>query len=359
MNRVAGGVAAQAAGMVDLAVPRLSAGEAHALSRIACHGARFDVRLGEPAVRWHCALTPCVHGDLADGEMESLQLQWAGTYIGLTVPRAAAAGWLAARLPRFSGVELPEPIAAAALEAMLEEVCRGMAGLDQQGPVRVARQGGTPPVQPHRWTLTVRAPDGGVWRAVLACDAWALQAVAAALDSVAPADGPVNPERVPVRLRADVGAASVTAGQLRTLRAGDVVLLAQYRVGDAGELWLSAGPSAIRVRAEHASFRVTQGWTPIMTEPATPDPGETPAQAEATLDTDQIPVRLTFDLGEREFTLAQLRSLHPGCTFDLERPIADGPVMVRANGLLLGSGRLVDIDGRIGVVLQSVRPGLA
>jgi len=96
-----------------------------------------------------------------------------------------------------------------------------------------------------------------------------------------------------------------------------------------------------------------------MTEPATPDPGETPAQAEATLDTDQIPVRLTFDLGEREFTLAQLRSLHPGCTFDLERPIADGPVMVRANGLLLGSGRLVDIDGRIGVVLQSVRPGLA
>lgn len=226
MNRVAGGAAAQAAGMVDLAVPRLSAGEAHALSRIACHGARFDVRLGEPAVCWHCALTPCVHGDLADGEMESLQLQWAGTYIGLTVPRAAAAGWLAARLPRFSGVELPEPIAAAALEAMLEEVCRGMAGLDQQGPVRVARQGGKPPVQPHRWTLTVRAPDGSVWRAVLACDAWALQAVAAALDSVALADGPVNPERVPVRLRADVGAASVAAGQLRTLRAGDVVLLA-------------------------------------------------------------------------------------------------------------------------------------
>ncbi|MGZ9895376.1 type III secretion system cytoplasmic ring protein SctQ [Bordetella bronchiseptica] len=359
MNRLTGGAAAQAAAMVELAVPRLSAGEAHALSRIACHGARFDVRLGEPAVRWHCALTPYLHGDLADAELESVQLQWAGTYIGLTVPRAAAAGWLAARLPRFAGVQLPQPIATAALEAMLEDVCRGMAGLDQQGPVRLAPLDGAPPLQPHRWTLTVRAPDGGVWRAAVACDAWALQAIAAALDSVAIADGPVSPERVPVRLRADVGAAFVAAGQLRTLRPGDVVLLAQYRVGDAGELWLSAGPNAIRVRAEHASFRVTQGWTAIMTEPATPDPGETPAQAGATLDTDQIPVRLTFDLGEREFTLAQLRSLHPGSTFDLERPIADGPVMVRANGLLLGSGRLVDIDGRIGVVLQSVRPGLA
>ena len=33
-------------------------------------------------------------------------------------------------------------------------------------------------------------------------------------------------------------------------------------------------------------------------------------------------------------------------------PLADGPVLVRANGALVGSGELVEIDGRIGVTLH-------
>ncbi len=83
-------------------------------------------------------------------------------------------------------------------------------------------------------------------------------------------------------------------------------------------------------------------------------PADAEAGAQTPFDIDAIPVRLTFELGERHLTLGELRQLQPGQSFDLERPLADGPVIVRANGALLGTGELVEIDGRIGVTLRSV-----
>jgi type III secretion protein Q len=67
-----------------------------------------------------------------------------------------------------------------------------------------------------------------------------------------------------------------------------------------------------------------------------------------------VPVRLTFELGERQLTLGELRLLQPGQTFDLARPLVEGPVVVRANGAWLGTGDLVEIDGRIGVTLRAL-----
>lgn len=90
-----------------------------------------------------------------------------------------------------------------------------------------------------------------------------------------------------------------------------------------------------------------------MTQTATPPE----AAAGEPLDVDAIPVRLTFDLGERTLTLAELRRLQPGETFDLQRPLADGPVMIRANGALVGTGTLVELDGRVGVTIGTLGKG--
>jgi type III secretion protein Q len=72
---------------------------------------------------------------------------------------------------------------------------------------------------------------------------------------------------------------------------------------------------------------------------------------------DDLPVRVSFDLGERSIPLHELQSLAPGYTFDLGRDLRRS-VQVRANGMLIGEGELVDIDGRLGVVVNTLLSGM-
>ena len=78
-----------------------------------------------------------------------------------------------------------------------------------------------------------------------------------------------------------------------------------------------------------------------------PENTNTPAGGNAA---DRIPVRLTFDLGERSLTVAELRELKPGYTFDLGRDVRRA-VSIRAQGQLIGEGELVEIDGTLGVAI--------
>ena len=54
-------------------------------------------------------------------------------------------------------------------------------------------------------------------------------------------------------------------------------------------------------------------------------------------------------------SLAQLKALQPGQTLALQRP-AQEYVTIRANGMPIGTGQLVDIDGRLGVAVGSLMP---
>ncbi|MDR1436405.1 MAG: FliM/FliN family flagellar motor switch protein [Puniceicoccales bacterium] len=65
-------------------------------------------------------------------------------------------------------------------------------------------------------------------------------------------------------------------------------------------------------------------------------------------DVGAIEVSLTFDLGTLRISLRDLESIKEGYSFTLERP-NDEHVAIRANGQPIGRGRLVNIDGRVGV----------
>ena len=67
----------------------------------------------------------------------------------------------------------------------------------------------------------------------------------------------------------------------------------------------------------------------------------------------RVPLRVTFDVGELRLTLADLESLQVGQALDLGRPLSEA-VQLRINGARVGLGELVDIDGRLGVVLRSL-----
>ena len=92
------------------------------------------------------------------------------------------------------------------------------------------------------------------------------------------------------------------------------------------------------------------------TEDATAESGET-GGANA-VDFEDLPVRLVFVAGEMEIPLRELHAAAPGYVFDLHQPV-DRHVEIRANGRTVGTGELVDIDGRVGVRVLTWLPAAA
>jgi len=70
---------------------------------------------------------------------------------------------------------------------------------------------------------------------------------------------------------------------------------------------------------------------------------------------DAIPMRVGFDLGARAMPLGDVRRLRQGQTVVLDCEVGTAPVSIRANGLCIGHGELVEIDGRLGVRIVSLR----
>ncbi|WCH23608.1 type III secretion system cytoplasmic ring protein SctQ [Aeromonas salmonicida] len=65
-------------------------------------------------------------------------------------------------------------------------------------------------------------------------------------------------------------------------------------------------------------------------------------------------VQVTFEVGRQTLDWHALTTLQPGSLIDLGTPI-DGEVRIISNGHLLGSGRLVEIQGRLGVRVESLK----
>ncbi len=72
---------------------------------------------------------------------------------------------------------------------------------------------------------------------------------------------------------------------------------------------------------------------------------------EPLTDLNQLPVQVSFEVGRQILDWHTLTSLEPGSLIDLTTPV-DGEVRLLANGRLLGHGRLVEIQGRLGVRIE-------
>ena len=353
---------------VSPTLPRLSGNEASARSLIARHGADLLLQVASSAAGsgegvstvWRLRFSAGVTQPVLDVATIHVRIEWAGARMSLALPELACRAWLEAALPGLDLDPLPPALLATAVEAMLADIATALGTVSASGPARVLGidpDGAGRLDGPHGWTLAVCSQSTGqTFFAALCTDALGLMVLAGVLSKLPAADNDLDVDSLPIRTSVTVGRAVLTAAELHSLQLYDVVMLDQYLVDSTGELWLTVpGSQSLRVRQEESSLIVTHGWTSIMTQTT-----DQPAEAEPQpveggfLDVDAIPVRLTFELGERQLTLGELRRLQPGETFDLHRPLADGPVMVRANGALIGTGELVEIDGRIGVSLSSL-----
>ena len=114
------------------------------------------------------------------------------------------------------------------------------------------------------------------------------------------------------------------------------------------EVWTAPENLTLRIRREDAPDLTApctvNGMQATLASPLAEEP-------DASMDTPEIKdidIRLSFELDRRIITVGELEAITPGYTFSLNGDLAS-PVTIRANGKAIARGRLVDMDGTLGV----------
>ena len=340
-----------------LVLARLTRNEVQARNLLAQRAQACAVTLGGQA--WELSLEPWAVGaplsPPSTGDWLA-QLQWAGAAFDVRLPASACQSWMAAAFPGLDLPGLPEPFAAAALESALTSLMTSPRVL-QRGPARLealrkqAAAGGR--ALAHHFGLSLRQGDAVVHGA-LSTDALGLMLMAGLVSGLPEAANGIDDDTLPMRLRVEIGTTVLSADELAALMPGDTVLMQHSWVNQNGELWL--GWDRIGFKASMDDLNPTQlTVTQAMDSRGLlmPTPADTPNTSQQPVSLDSVPVRLSFDLGERSLSLGELKALQVGQSFDLVQPLS-GAVQLRVNGALIGSGDLVEIDGQIGVTITAL-----
>lgn len=367
-----------------LVLPRMSRNEAQARTLIAGRSRALRV-FGNPG--WLMTLEPaslaCPPPGLDPAWL--VHADWSGARFVLEIPDQACVTWLNRKLPGLDVAALPEPLLAAAVEAVMAEVVAGFRPQARRGRLQVAsvQRAAAAPALPHVFLihLACQESDAEV-RALLHADALGLLVIAGLLNRVEPDLNALSEDRIRMPLRLAIGTTLVRQGALAVLARHDIVLIDECWLEAGAEgtrnLLLMAGDGRVRVALDGVCCTVLESWEKSVSQAAGDHDDDEPlvprgfrdasATAESYYDGDgdsadadpldpvdleDLPVRLVFDLGDRIMTLGELRRLQPGQTFDLGRPLA-GAVRIRANGALVGVGELVEIDGRLGVAVLRI-----
>lgn len=147
---------------------------------------------------------------------------------------------------------------------------------------------------------------------------------------------------LPVPIFMNVGWVNLNINQLNEIESGDVIMLDESWLDNEGIIFLQIGRGiGVRAKLKENNLIIQDDLEKIMQ-----DIDEYSFNNDELID--NITIKLTFDLGEREISLGELRSIGAGYVFEMGRDVRHA-VTIRANGRSIGEGELVDIDGLIGV----------
>lgn len=144
---------------------------------------------------------------------------------------------------------------------------------------------------------------------------------------------------VPLEVAFESGYLRMTPEEVAALAPEDVLL---------PEVWMAPETLILRLHRENAASLAASctvsGAQVTLASPLSEEP-------DSSMDTPEIKdidIRLSFELDRRVITVGELEALTPGYTFSLNGDLAS-LVTIRANGKAIARGRLVDMDGTLGV----------
>ncbi|MEO5672272.1 MAG: type III secretion system cytoplasmic ring protein SctQ [Ramlibacter sp.] len=303
---------------------------------------------------WQLTLVPMADSGPVEAQAGEwrVQVEWAGAPFDMVLPGGAAQAWIAARFPALDVNSLPDELTAAALDTACYQLLAMLSGLGR-GAARILgleRKTGAGDDFPHVFRLEARC-DGQVLSGRLGCGSLGLMLMAGLAARLPALSNELPVDDLPVLLRAEIGHTWLDATELSGLLPGDAVLVEHAFLSPEGELWLGHDAWGVRVQCDDTELTVTQEFIHLglIMSPTTTDS----AESEHPISPDKLPLRLAFDLGERTMTLAELQNLQVGQAIDLARPLSSA-VSLRVNGALVGTGELVEIDGRLGVTITAL-----
>lgn len=240
---------------------------------------------------------------------------------------------------------IPDALLPAVLEATLSD---GLAAVERATGVGVALRQVTRLAAPD-W------PDGILLLHIRSLGAQAIVGVSASMplaSSPLPPPSWIGEAHLPLRLPIVLGEVPLTVADLQSLIAGDVVLLPTSTPGEGLRVHLP-------VTARHALSASIDGdrltfldrgnfMSTDVSEPG--DAAQPAASSLPAVPVEEVTLKVVFDLGEIELSLPEVRALVPGQVIDLGR-LPTQAVRVSVNGRRIGTGEIVEIEGRLGVRL--------
>jgi type III secretion protein Q len=333
----------------------LTRSETQALAALATQGSGVAVDLpqGQQAV---LQLTPLAPGLVppAAATAQRLQLEWGGGQIALDIATPALDGWVQMVLGVPNLVQLPDAFRQSALEHVLRWITSALNGA-ARGPAHLqsmaAAPAGRPADAPHALALELRLQEGPALACTVHMDSLALMLVSSLAQALPATGQDQDMDGLPVALQLCVGQTHLPLGQLRTLKPGAMVFFEQSYLHTGQSMLLRTALGARRFWSAQASM--DNGQLILTSKPTTMTTPTDPIQEsdDAPISFEDMPIHLSFDLGQKVLTLGQLRQLREGHAIALDRDL-QAAVSIRTNGALIGQGQLLDIDGRIGVLIN-------
>ena len=348
--------------MTALPLPRLSSSEAQALNAIAQGLGELSITgPGESgtALLGLVALTPGSEPPRIIDPV-SVQLEWSGAQLLLQLPRRTLDYWVSETLGSGLAV-LPATWRDSALLQACQWICDGLSdlGRGRAAVAGVLPEASPPAASPHCLIVRLMWPESGsVVLGLLHLDALGLLVCASLIPQGAtPAISAENRIDPPMPLRLCIGETALTRARLAKIAQGDVILITEPLLTPQGGLTLvySLGQDqpGFTIQAHLEGSLITLTASPALRMPF--NMTEHDSSGDEPTSIDQVPIRLSFDLGTKTITLSELQALQPGSVFSIDRP-AHEYLTIRANGAVIGSGQLVEIDGRLGVSVTRITP---
>ncbi|WP_020560405.1 type III secretion system cytoplasmic ring protein SctQ [Thiofilum flexile] len=157
----------------------------------------------------------------------------------------------------------------------------------------------------------------------------------------------LNPEwdQLQIPLRIELSRQQLTLLELNNLELTDVILLndSDFLQQQVRFVLYSNTYCSALFNSNNKSLTINSDWNTMSDQ-----------EQKHTIDQlNQVPIQLTFDIGQHTLSFNEIKQLRPGYVIELSTPLSE-IVQIRSQNKLLGTGELVDVNGRLGVRLLTL-----